>query len=290
MAKQDAYLLVGLPHTGLPLLTSALEQHRDALAERGVRLPARSEEETFRAAVELRREHKAWALRRNDVEGTWAGICRRATKPKDGATVVLGHELFAGAGADEIDLLIDGLAGFRVHVVVVADAPDPLVGLMPSELDLADVLGRWGRAVKAPERLHVLVGAAGPAATWAELGRLVGFSAEELPLPAHPATEAAGHLDVRTLGLLAESTAALLDHEELADLVDHWAKVAADGGYDVRGDLAALTARPVTGDVPLSALRAALAETVAEVGRLRTRVAELEVSGAARRPRRRSVR
>lgn len=287
MTKQDAYLLVGLPHSGLPVLTAALEQHRDALADAGVRVPARSEEEVFRAAVELRREHKAWSLRRKDVEGTWSQITRRAQKAatKHGDTVVVGHGLLAGAAAEEIDLLLDGLHGLRVHVVVLADSPDPLVGLMPSELDLADVLGRWSRAVRAPEHLHVLVaGAAGPTGAWQQLGRLVGFDAEALPLPAHP-VPVAGRLDVRTLGLLAESTAALLDDDELRDLVDHWAKTVADGGYDVHGDLATLAPHTAPADVPLAALRSALAETVAEVGRLRERVAALEVSAAARRPR-----
>ncbi len=38
MAKPKSFLLVGLPHTGVPLLTAALEQHRDALARaRGAR-------------------------------------------------------------------------------------------------------------------------------------------------------------------------------------------------------------------------------------------------------------
>jgi hypothetical protein len=287
MAKQDAYLIVGLPHAGVPVLSTALEAHRDALAEVGVRVPARSSEEAFRAAVELRREHKAWALRRKDVEGTWAGICRRALKTRD--TVVVGHELLAGAAPDEIDLLVDGLAGTRVHVVVVVASPDPLVGLVPSERDFADVVGRWARATRAPERVHVLLGDQGPARSWHELGELVGFDADALPLPAGVDADA-GRLDVHTLGLLAESTAALLDDDELEELVGHWAKTAADGGYDVRGDLSALGPRPATTDVPLTALRAALAETVAEVGRLRERVAELEVSAAARRPRLRSSR
>ena len=78
MAKQKSILVVGLAHTGLPLLTAALDQHRDALLAQGVRVPAKSGDEMFRAAVELRREHRAWGLRRKDVEGAWAGICRRA--------------------------------------------------------------------------------------------------------------------------------------------------------------------------------------------------------------------
>jgi hypothetical protein len=285
MAKPTSFLVVGLPHAGVPQLLASLEQHRDALAEIGVRLPARSADEAFRAAVELRREHRAWALRRKDVEGTWAEICRRALKHRD--TVVVGHELLAGASPDEIALAIDGLAGTKVHVVVVAAAPDPLAGLMPSELDLGDVLTRWESAVRTPDRVHVLVPDPGPATAWLALGDLVGFDAHELPLLEGAA---GGQLDAQTLGLLAESTAALLDHDELVELAGHWAKQVADSGYDVRGDLAALAPAPPAGDVRLSVLRGVLAESVAEVGRLRARVAELELSAAARRPRLRSVR
>ncbi|HRK46399.1 MAG TPA: hypothetical protein PK324_12290, partial [Nocardioides sp.] len=144
----------------------------------------------------------------------------------------------------------------------------------------------WQSAVKTPDRLHVLVASAGPEPAWSALGELVGFDAEELPLVGEPA---GGQLDAHTLGLLAESTAALLDHDELLELAEHWAKQIADSGYDVRGDLAELTPARPTGDVPLAVLRGVLAESVAEIGRLRARVAELETSAAARRPRRRSA-
>ena len=72
-------------------LTAALEQHRDTLSDVGVTAPAKSADEAFRAAVELRREHRAWGLRRKDVEGTWSAICRLALKQRH--TVVVGHEL-----------------------------------------------------------------------------------------------------------------------------------------------------------------------------------------------------
>jgi len=132
MAKPTSFLLVGLPHAGVPQLVASLDQHRDALADIGVRLPARSADEAFRAAVELRREHRAWALRRKDVEGTWAEICRRALKHRD--TVVVGQELLAGASPDEIALAVDGLAGTKVHVVVVAAAPEstPAIAVEPA--------------------------------------------------------------------------------------------------------------------------------------------------------------
>lgn len=202
MAKQKSFLLVGLPHAGVPLLTEALEQHRDALVERGVRSPAKSADEAFRAAVELRREHKAWGLRRRDVEGAWVGICRRALKHKD--TVVVGHELLAGATRDEIALLVDGLARTQIHVVVLAGAPDGRLGLFPDELDLSGVLARWHLAVSSPDRVHVVVtDPADPVVAWRALGALVGFDADRLPLP-EPATVVTA-ADAASLRLIAES-------------------------------------------------------------------------------------
>jgi hypothetical protein len=47
--------------------------------------------EMFNAAVEMRRDHRDWGLRRKDVEGSWAHLCRRAIKNKD--TVVFSHHL-----------------------------------------------------------------------------------------------------------------------------------------------------------------------------------------------------
>ena len=177
MAKKQAYLIVGLPHSGVPALSAALEEHREALAAQGVRVPAKSADETFRAAVELRREHRAWGLRRKDVEGTWAGICRRLHKHPEPA--VLGHELLAGAGPREIALLVDGLGGRDLHVVVLAGAPDARVAVLPDELDLESVLSRWSGAVASPDRVHVVVG--GAAAAWTTLAGLLGVDGP----PAH---------------------------------------------------------------------------------------------------------
>ncbi len=291
MAKQKSFLLVGMPHAGVPLLAAALELHRDALVTHGVRVPAKSADEAFRAAVELRREHKAWGLRRRDVEGAWAGICRRALKHR--ATIVVGHELFAGAATDEVALVVDGLAGTQVHVVVVAGAPDGRVGLFPDELDLAGVLARWRLGVGSPDRLHVVVtDPSDPAASWRALGTLAGFDADELPLP-HQSTVVPA-ADTAALRLIAESSGLHIDHDELVGLAEEWGKAVADHGYDVIGDLHDLVPlRPARSTDPARAayddridiLNNALSEAVAEVGRLRARLSE-----AARRPRRRSAR
>ena len=292
MAKPRTFLLVGVPHAGLPLLTAALELHRDALAESGVRAPAKSADEAFRAAVELRREHKAWGLRRRDVEGAWAGIARRVVKHRE--TAVVGHELLAGATHDEIALLVDGVRGTQVHVVVLAAVPDGRVGLFPDELDLTEVLTRWEQSVVAPERVHVVVAdPADPAVAWRALGGLAGFDADRLPLPDQAGVVTVA--DAASLRLIADSSGVHVDHDELVELAEGWGKSVADRGYDVLGDLRDLVpVRPSASTDPARAayddraelLAGALSEAVAEIGRLREKLA-VQVSAAARRPRRR---
>lgn len=278
MAKQQAFLHIGLPHSGGELLDAALRQHADRLTDgrgRPVRLPARSEMEMFNAAVEIRREHRAWGLRRKDVEGSWAALCRRATKNKD--TVVLSHHLLAGCTPDEIALLVDQLPGCAVHVVVTVGPPDPRVALFPDDYDLASVLERWAAAVRSPDRVHVLaVDPERPVRAWHALGRVLGVDTHELELPSAPVPAT----DPATLRLLAESAADLASYADLATLPEEWAKLVADRGHDLHGDLSALRthvpAQSSTEQHQLDTVAGALTETVAEVVRLRTRAVDLE--------------
>ena len=289
MAKPKSFLLVGLPHAGVPLLTAALEQHRHALAELGVTAPAKSADEAFRAAVEVRREHRAWGLRRKDVEGTWSAIARRAVKQRQ--TVVVGHELLAGATRDEVALLIDGLAGTQVHVVVLAGVPDGRLGLFPDELDLGSVLDRWAAATSGPDRLHVVVtDPADAKVAWRALGSVVGFDADGLALP-----DPAGlvvPVDTASLRLIAGYAGVHVDHDELVDVAEGWAKAVADRGHDVVGDLRDLVPRrrahstdPARAayDQRVDVLTEVLVEAVTEVGRLRERLRELERSDRKKR-------
>ena len=293
MAKRSAYLVVGLPHGGASFLPSALRAHAATLAAAGITLPARSDDEMFRAAVEIRRDHRAWGLRRRDVEGAWADVCRRAYRGKD--DVVVGHDLLAGATDAEIALLVDRLPGFDLHVVVAAGPADPRLTLFPDDHDLGAVLARWAAHVRSADRVHLLVtDPDDPAATWAALSRVVGFDATLLDPSADLGTGAGQ--DLASLRLLATSSGSLASGEELREAAEDWAKAAAEAGYDVHGDLTGLLPRAGAGageDAPaqvrLELVSDALADAVAELTRLREQHAELQQHTAKLRRKRKRL-
>jgi len=199
MAKQKAFLHIGLPHSGGEIFDSALRRYAGTPAGlvdakgRRVRLPARSEMEMFNAAVEMRRDHRAWGLKRKDVEGSWARLARRAIKNKD--TVVLSHHLLAGVPPEGIALMVDQLPGCTVHVVVTVGAPDPRAAMFPEDYDLTTVLDRWSAAVRKPQHLHLLqVDADRMDDAWHRFGDVLGVDTRGLELPTGPvpATDPAG--------------------------------------------------------------------------------------------------
>lgn len=269
MVKRKAYLHVGLPGVG-DVVDTAVQRHRGKLAELGVLVPTKAREESFRAAIELRRRHKVWGYKRKEVEGAWAGIARRAHKGR--STVLVSQTALAGAEADQVDLMTSQLPGLQLHVVVTVTAPDGWAEPGDPETDLASVLDRWRRAVRDPERLHVVVvppGDAGRDQVWRELGRVVGFGTRSLSLgglePGPPPT-------VRPLDAAGA--------QRLRERAEVWRAALVQGGYDVRGDLDDLT--PTTpGPAPdldgtLLRTARALAEARREVERLSRRNETLE--------------
>lgn len=185
MGRRSVYLHIGLTGSGGGFLETALPQHAAALAAQGVAHPVVASDEMFRAAVEIRRDQHAWGYARRDVEGTWAAICRRVHKSR--STVLLSQELLTACTADQAALLLDTLAGTEVHAVVTARRPDV------ERHEFAQLTDRWRRALGRRNHLHTLV--VPPyvephAWIWPELGRLVGFDAERLPLGGDPTAPA----------------------------------------------------------------------------------------------------
>jgi len=108
-----------MPTCDTAFLQAALTSNRKALGEAGLLFPAGGGEKLmFRAALDVRGNHKAWGRKRSDVEGTWDRLCRKARRHE--GTTVISHELLAAASARQIASAQSMLAGLDVHVVVTA--------------------------------------------------------------------------------------------------------------------------------------------------------------------------
>lgn len=146
MAKRTVFLHLGPAVPGIAAPHDALRDH-PALVAAGVALPAVDQEAMDRADVEIRRRHKAVGVRRKDVEGAWARVCRKAYKAK--GDVLVSQPGFLDADADQVALAADGLVGMRLHVIVTPAA-------QPEEAAGADLVGPWAAYVKKVSRIHVV--------------------------------------------------------------------------------------------------------------------------------------
>jgi len=171
--KRKAWIHVGLPGAG-DILEPALAHHHHALRDLGFAPLAQNSAQSFRAAVEIMRNHQEWGLRRSEVEGQWTRLVGLGIAEK--ADLLFSQPMLAAATPGQIALLVDALHGFRVHVVVTTGTGDA-----------AAVLDRWGTVVRKPERLHLLdVAGKDDRAVWKAFGRLVGFGTASLQLDAVP--------------------------------------------------------------------------------------------------------
>ena len=266
-SKRKAFLHVGLDDGSGDIVDGALERHTRALAELGVRRPAASGEEMFRAALEILRTHRDWGYRRSEVEGAWTSIVRRGLPGKD--TLVFSQALLAGARPEQVALLVDALAGFQVHVVVTVQAPGAWTVPGEPRHDLGAVLATWSAAVRKPERLHVVV-AGDRAATWKAFGKVVGFGTSSLKVTDVPAATTARPPH---LALAARA-------DVLRALGESWVDLLAHSEHHVVGDTARLVPGASAGDEPEVAAGVAehaLGEALAEIERLTRRNASLQV-------------
>lgn len=137
MGRRTALLHLG-PHAP----HRPLAAHCDLLANAGCVTPEDAAA-LEAAAVEMLRRHRTAGLRRREVEGAWAGLCRRAHRT--GRDTVLSQPRFAEATAEQAALILDGLAGFEVHLVLTTYA---------DSAPLADLLETWAPLLPAG-RVHV---------------------------------------------------------------------------------------------------------------------------------------
>jgi hypothetical protein len=111
MAKRLFLLHIGPRPVSVPEMTEALALGR-------VAVPDVEAEVLEHAGIELRRTHKAAGLKRKQVEGAWAMVCRRARKTKSHCFVSM-PALF-DATPEQVALALDGLSGLKVVLVLTS--------------------------------------------------------------------------------------------------------------------------------------------------------------------------
>ncbi len=112
------YLHVGAPKTGTTYLQSVLFRNRGRLRAAGVLYPGDTADAHFRATLDLR----GLSFGGYDdpaVHGAWERLARRV-RQFDGESVVVSHELLAGAPTEQLDRALDDLGDAEVHVVLTA--------------------------------------------------------------------------------------------------------------------------------------------------------------------------
>ena len=177
------YLHIGAPKTGTTYLQDRLALNRAELAKHDVHYPLGLQASHFKAAVDLL--DVSWGGQREDARGEWGKLMDRVRR-HDG-TVIVSHEILAGARPAQIRKAMADLADSEVHLVYSAR---DLARQIPAEWQegikhrrrrsfarfltqvqnarrtnptmwfwraqgLPDVLTRWGDGLP-PDRIHLI--------------------------------------------------------------------------------------------------------------------------------------
>ena len=220
------FLHIGLPKTGTTYLQQVVWGNRDRLRAAGLRLPGFGHREHLWAALDLQ-ERRRLARRHKDAPGAWQRLVAEANGQD--ADVLITHEFFCGASAEQASRAVASFPDAEVHLVVTArDAAsvvsagwqesvknggtvdlDSVLAGKPAggaefsmrTWDLAGVLERWTADVPA-ERVHVLVmpGSGQPRDLhWRHFAEVLGVDPDACDVPDDTVNPALGIVQIETL-------------------------------------------------------------------------------------------
>jgi hypothetical protein len=177
------YLHVGAPKTGTTYLQDRLALNRSTLAEHKVHYPLGLHASQFRPALDLLQ--RRWGGLQEDVDGEWDALAGRVKRLS--GTVIISHEILAGARPNQVRRAMASLEGSEVHLVYSArdlarqipaewqegvkhQRKNPFRGFLDQVQNtsrskptlwfwrvqsLTDVLTRWGEGL-SPDRIHLV--------------------------------------------------------------------------------------------------------------------------------------
>jgi hypothetical protein len=223
------FLHIGLPKTGTTYLQQVVWKNRDALRAAGLFLPGFGHREHLWAALDLQ-ERPRLERRHRDAPGAWQRLVAEASEQS--ADVLVTHEFFCGASAEQASRAVASFPDAEVHLVVTArDAASvisagwqesvkngstvDLDSVMDGKAaggpefsmrtwDLAGVLERWTPDVPS-ERVHVLM-MPGPGAArdlhWRHFAQTLGVDPDAYDVPAEAVNAALGIVQIETLRMV----------------------------------------------------------------------------------------
>jgi hypothetical protein len=110
------YLHVGAPKTGTTYLQDRLALNRSALGQHGVHYPLGLHASHFRAALDL--IDADWGGQGEDARGEWDALASRVRRYDE--TVIVSHEILAGAKPAQVRRAMASLEDSEVHLVYSA--------------------------------------------------------------------------------------------------------------------------------------------------------------------------
>jgi hypothetical protein len=226
------FLHVGSPKTGTTFLQQVLWSQQAVARDQGLLLPLRNLFDHYLASLDIRglsglKQHPPRAV------GIWKALVHEAAEwPGD---VLVSHELFAAATAEQAEAAIASLSHAEVHVVLTVR---DLVRQIPAEWqehvkhrsvqpferfiarveqqdpgdwfwqvqDYPAVASRWGRSLPG-SRVHIVTvppRGSPPAILWRRFAGLVGLDADAFDLTAPRANESLGMEQAELLRRLNE--------------------------------------------------------------------------------------
>jgi hypothetical protein len=259
---ERVFLHIGLPKTGTTYLQRTLWDNKEALVEAGLLLPGRHRRRHLLASLDVRDDPKL-AGRAGDVRAPWADLVAEALEWH--GDVLISHEFFGPASADQVRRAVDSLDGAEVHVIITARemvglaisrwqeyvrnggrrsidtyppdrAYDPADAWGWASFDLADILDRWGSVIDH-DRIHVLPmlpGGADPSELLTRFLDVMGYADVAMTMPEDRVNEGLGLVEAE---LLRRTTPLMADFRS-----------AADRGNWIRGYLAAPGVMPSSGE------------------------------------------
>lgn len=212
---ERVFLHVGSPKTGTTFLQQIVWSGRQIALDHGLLLPLGSFHDHFLASVDLREQSYLEQFPPRAI-GIWERLAEEARAWK--GDVLVSHELFAGATAEQARVAVRSFDDADVHVVVTAR---DLARQIPAEWqehikhrstatfaefiqdartlaeksvwfwsvqDYADVCRRWGAELPA-SNTHVVtvpLGAADPHLLWTRFAGVLGLDPDRFDLPSAP--------------------------------------------------------------------------------------------------------